>query len=145
MLALDIHISWPLKSSVRPCLPVPSSRSAIHPSFKLLSSREAAQVLVRRFISLGLAFKSYQLGQSASRTVVSPLERLKIIQQVQPRNGGVPYKGVWSSLVRECLPRLPTTPFLTLHKECGKRKALKATWCASHIRVFRYLLIPSQL
>ncbi|KAH8830300.1 hypothetical protein DL96DRAFT_1592353 [Flagelloscypha sp. PMI_526] len=37
---------------------------------------------------------------AASRTVVSPLERLKIIQQVQPRNGGQAYKGVWSSLVR---------------------------------------------
>ncbi|ETW81055.1 mitochondrial carrier protein [Heterobasidion irregulare TC 32-1] len=38
---------------------------------------------------------------AASRTVVSPLERLKIIQQVQPRTGDAKqYKGVWSSLVR---------------------------------------------
>ncbi|KAF8305976.1 mitochondrial carrier [Clavulina sp. PMI_390] len=37
---------------------------------------------------------------AASRTVVSPLERLKIIQQVQPRDGGQPYKGVYRSLVR---------------------------------------------
>jgi len=37
---------------------------------------------------------------ATSRTVVSPLERLKIIQQVQPRTGGQPYKGVWRSLVR---------------------------------------------
>ncbi|KAH7108086.1 mitochondrial carrier [Auriculariales sp. MPI-PUGE-AT-0066] len=34
-----------------------------------------------------------------SRTIVSPLERLKIIQQVQPA-GGKQYAGVWNSLVR---------------------------------------------
>ncbi|KAI3619014.1 rho gtpase activator [Moniliophthora roreri] len=34
---------------------------------------------------------------AASRTVVSPLERLKIIQQVQPK-GSTQYKGVWNSL-----------------------------------------------
>ncbi|KAJ7703227.1 mitochondrial carrier [Mycena rosella] len=37
---------------------------------------------------------------AASRTVVSPLERLKIIQQVQPRNSDNQYKGVYRSLVR---------------------------------------------
>lgn len=38
---------------------------------------------------------------AASRTVVSPLERLKIIQQVQPHSqGGGQYKGVWQSLAR---------------------------------------------
>ncbi|KAJ7925271.1 mitochondrial carrier domain-containing protein [Mycena leptocephala] len=37
---------------------------------------------------------------AASRTVVSPLERLKIIQQVQPRTSDQQYKGVWRSLVR---------------------------------------------
>ncbi|KAF5393203.1 hypothetical protein D9757_000535 [Collybiopsis confluens] len=37
---------------------------------------------------------------AASRTVVSPLERLKIIQQVQPRDSNSQYKGVWRSLVR---------------------------------------------
>ncbi|EGO00245.1 hypothetical protein SERLA73DRAFT_180723 [Serpula lacrymans var. lacrymans S7.3] len=37
---------------------------------------------------------------AASRTVVSPLERLKIIQQVQPRGSDRQYKGVWRSLVR---------------------------------------------
>ncbi|TFK20944.1 mitochondrial carrier, partial [Coprinopsis marcescibilis] len=37
---------------------------------------------------------------AASRTVVSPLERLKIIQQVQPRGTSAEYKGVWRSLVR---------------------------------------------
>ncbi|KAJ7594581.1 mitochondrial carrier domain-containing protein [Mycena floridula] len=37
---------------------------------------------------------------AASRTVVSPLERLKIIQQVQPQSSDQQYKGVWRSLVR---------------------------------------------
>ncbi|KAF8629439.1 hypothetical protein AX15_003484 [Amanita polypyramis BW_CC] len=37
---------------------------------------------------------------AASRTVVSPLERLKIIQQVQPRGSDSQYKGVWRSLMR---------------------------------------------
>ncbi|KAF8876699.1 mitochondrial carrier domain-containing protein [Gymnopilus junonius] len=37
---------------------------------------------------------------AASRTVVSPLERLKIIQQVQPQGTDSQYKGVWRSLVR---------------------------------------------
>ncbi|KAI0066241.1 mitochondrial carrier [Artomyces pyxidatus] len=40
------------------------------------------------------------IAGAASRTVVSPLERLKIIQQVQPRNTGKQYTGVWRSLVR---------------------------------------------
>ncbi|KAK7692662.1 hypothetical protein QCA50_004295 [Cerrena zonata] len=37
---------------------------------------------------------------AASRTVVSPLERLKIIQQVQPQGSGGQYRGVWASLAR---------------------------------------------
>ncbi|RDB16895.1 hypothetical protein Hypma_002425 [Hypsizygus marmoreus] len=37
---------------------------------------------------------------AASRTVVSPLERLKIIQQVQPRSSSGQYRGVWRSLAR---------------------------------------------
>jgi len=40
------------------------------------------------------------LAGAASRTVVSPLERLKIIQQVQPQSSDRQYKGVWSSLIR---------------------------------------------
>jgi len=40
------------------------------------------------------------IAGAASRTVVSPLERLKIIQQVQPRTSDGQYKGVWRSLVR---------------------------------------------
>lgn len=39
------------------------------------------------------------IAGATSRTVVSPLERLKIIQQVQPKSDRQ-YKGVWSSLVR---------------------------------------------
>ncbi|EJT97303.1 mitochondrial carrier, partial [Dacryopinax primogenitus] len=39
---------------------------------------------------------------AASRTVVSPLERLKILQQVQPHQSGraLAYTGVWSGLVK---------------------------------------------
>jgi len=37
---------------------------------------------------------------AASRSVVSPLERLKIIQQIQPRGSDSQYKGVWRSLMR---------------------------------------------
>ncbi|KLO14590.1 mitochondrial carrier [Schizopora paradoxa] len=37
---------------------------------------------------------------AASRTVVSPLERLKIIQQIQPPSTDNQYRGVWKSLVR---------------------------------------------
>ncbi|KDQ57586.1 hypothetical protein JAAARDRAFT_35278 [Jaapia argillacea MUCL 33604] len=37
---------------------------------------------------------------AASRTVVSPLERLKIIQQVQSPSSDNQYRGVWRSLVR---------------------------------------------
>ncbi|KAH9040035.1 mitochondrial carrier domain-containing protein [Lactarius pseudohatsudake] len=40
------------------------------------------------------------IAGAASRTVVSPLERLKIIQQVQPRHTGKQYAGVWQSLGR---------------------------------------------
>ncbi|KAG8901749.1 hypothetical protein FRB99_005118 [Tulasnella sp. 403] len=41
------------------------------------------------------------IAGAASRTVVSPLERLKIIQQVQPkRSGDGAYNGVWRSLTR---------------------------------------------
>ncbi|OSX66216.1 hypothetical protein POSPLADRAFT_1177643 [Postia placenta MAD-698-R-SB12] len=40
------------------------------------------------------------IAGAASRTVVSPLERLKIIQQVQPQSMEGQYKGVWASLTR---------------------------------------------
>lgn len=54
------------------------------------------------FVSPEIAtyFISGGAAGAASRTVVSPLERLKIIQQVQPRGSANEYKGVWRSLVR---------------------------------------------
>ncbi|KZT01131.1 uncharacterized protein LAESUDRAFT_717658 [Laetiporus sulphureus 93-53] len=42
------------------------------------------------------------LAGAASRTMVSHLERLKIIQQVQPTTAEGQYKGVWASLVLIC-------------------------------------------
>jgi len=47
-------------------------------------------------------FAAGGLAGAASRTVVSPLERLKIILQVQPRQtkATAAYNGVWASLVR---------------------------------------------
>ncbi|KAJ7072350.1 mitochondrial carrier domain-containing protein [Mycena amicta] len=40
------------------------------------------------------------LAGATSRTVVSPLERLKVILQVQPRSSSSQYTGVWRSLCR---------------------------------------------
>ncbi|CED82852.1 Mitochondrial solute carrier protein [Phaffia rhodozyma] len=51
------------------------------------------QHLMEYFIAGGLA-------GATSRTVVSPLERLKIIMQVQSAHTGQPYKGVFASLVK---------------------------------------------
>ncbi|KIM23813.1 hypothetical protein M408DRAFT_76951 [Serendipita vermifera MAFF 305830] len=48
-----------------------------------------------------IAFIAGGTAGAASRTLVSPLERLKIIQQVQGASGGgATYNGVWNSLVR---------------------------------------------
>jgi len=63
------------------------------------------QVLVetkRTFLTPEVAsyFVAGGCAGAASRTVVSPLERLKIIQQVQPRTSDGQYKGVWRSLMR---------------------------------------------
>jgi len=66
----------------------PVQSSSKEPRASLISSQ-----VISYFIAGGAA-------GATSRTVVSPLERLKIIQQVQPRTGGTPYKGVWRSLVR---------------------------------------------
>ncbi|KAF5385958.1 hypothetical protein D9615_002645 [Tricholomella constricta] len=63
------------------------------PIKKLLMSSFLTPEIVSYFIAGGCA-------GAASRTVVSPLERLKIIQQVQPRTSDGQYKGVWRSLVR---------------------------------------------
>ncbi|KAJ8076806.1 hypothetical protein PM082_001229 [Marasmius tenuissimus] len=68
-----------------------SSNSSSALSSKLLGGLLSPEV-ASYFIAGGCA-------GAASRTVVSPLERLKIIQQVQPK-GSTQYKGVWKSLVR---------------------------------------------
>ncbi|KAF5348661.1 hypothetical protein D9758_006804 [Tetrapyrgos nigripes] len=65
-----------------------SSESSKNPLFSIISPQVASY-----FVAGGCA-------GAASRTVVSPLERLKIIQQVQPRSSDAQYKGVWRSLVR---------------------------------------------
>ncbi|KAJ3877901.1 mitochondrial carrier [Lentinula edodes] len=74
-----------------------SSSSLSSPSTQskgLLSSLIVSPEVASYFIAGGCA-------GAASRTIVSPLERLKIIQQVQPRTSDAqPYKGVWRSLVR---------------------------------------------
>lgn len=64
-----------------------TSSASSHPLLGIVSPEVASY-----FIAGGCA-------GAASRTVVSPLERLKIIQQVQPK-GSAEYKGVWRSLVR---------------------------------------------
>ncbi|KAG5641755.1 hypothetical protein DXG03_004287 [Asterophora parasitica] len=63
------------------------------PTKKLSMGSFLTPEIVSYFIAGGCA-------GAASRTVVSPLERLKIIQQVQPRTSDGQYKGVWRSLVR---------------------------------------------
>ncbi|KAF8210202.1 mitochondrial carrier domain-containing protein [Mycena galopus ATCC 62051] len=67
------------------------------------SSPEPAEVQPKQpFLSPEISsyFIAGGFAGAASRTVVSPLERLKIIQQVQPRTSDQQYKGVWRSLVR---------------------------------------------
>jgi hypothetical protein len=96
-------------SAVQRTLPTPSPSSA--PLSKPPPEPWISQQVSSYFIAGGIA-------GAASRTVVSPLERLKIIQcgssmtslflgtdscarrQVQPRNTGKQYTGVWRSLAR---------------------------------------------
>ncbi|KAJ3763575.1 mitochondrial carrier domain-containing protein [Lentinula raphanica] len=73
-----------------------SSASSLPPTHSkgLLSFLPISPEVASYFVAGGCA-------GAASRTIVSPLERLKIIQQVQPRSSDAqPYKGVWRSLVR---------------------------------------------
>lgn len=67
-----------------------------------MTTTKPAQQTKWSFLSPEIAtyFISGGAAGAASRTVVSPLERLKIIQQVQPRGSANEYKGVWRSLVR---------------------------------------------
>nr|GAT57672.1 predicted protein [Mycena chlorophos] len=73
----------------------------LHPAQAMGSSQPTQN---QRFLGFSPQLASYFIAGgfagAASRTVVSPLERLKIIQQVQPQSSSTQYKGVWRSLVR---------------------------------------------
>jgi len=79
-----------------------TSPSSSLSSSKIREKPIAPPSVVLYFLSPEIAsyFISGGCAGAASRTVVSPLERLKIIQQVQPLSSNAQYRGVWRSLVR---------------------------------------------
>ncbi|KAI0686375.1 mitochondrial carrier domain-containing protein [Cytidiella melzeri] len=87
----------PASESTRPSQHVETSTSVavaavVEDSQKKVDRPFLSPQIMSYFIAGGVA-------GATSRTVVSPLERLKIIQQVQPPGDGQ-YKGVWPSLTR---------------------------------------------
>ncbi|KAL1942666.1 hypothetical protein VTO73DRAFT_4906 [Trametes versicolor] len=70
------------------------------PSVKMVETEQKKPVTTWLSPQLSSYFIAGGVAGAVSRTVVSPLERLKIIQQVQPPSSDKQYKGVWSSLVR---------------------------------------------
>ncbi|KZT58579.1 mitochondrial carrier [Calocera cornea HHB12733] len=83
----------------------PTSAPALAQQVQELQKAPVAQTLwndAKRRQELIVYFAAGGCAGAASRTVVSPLERLKILQQVQPRQAGraVAYSGVWAGLVK---------------------------------------------
>ncbi|KAI0321069.1 mitochondrial carrier [Amylostereum chailletii] len=87
-----------------PSNPQPKPSLAPASAAETLSAPAPAPVVETKTSFLSPQVSSYFIAGgvagAASRTVVSPLERLKIIQQVQPTHAGQAYKGVWKSLMR---------------------------------------------
>ncbi|KDR75001.1 hypothetical protein GALMADRAFT_248838 [Galerina marginata CBS 339.88] len=82
-----------------------SLKSSTAASTSATTIEEAEHAVVKKFSffltpEVASYFVAGGCAGAASRTVVSPLERLKIIQQVQPRGSDQQYKGVWRSLLR---------------------------------------------
>ncbi|KAM5533312.1 hypothetical protein V8D89_012986 [Ganoderma adspersum] len=78
-------------------LPTPAHSVKVAEREQKMKDKPATQWLSPQLSSY---FIAGGIAGAASRTVVSPLERLKIIQQVQPPSSDRQYKGVWNSLVR---------------------------------------------